>query len=121
MGLIIKEVGLLGSKNQYKRLMALFDTGATHNYISKNFSNDETIDDIGIIEYLDKKPIFFPTGDKIEDCNIINIKLLKIDNVSIEQPEFFLLDMMYDVVIGAKLMQKLKIVLNPSIKEINFS
>jgi len=52
---------------------------------------------------------------------IINLKLLKIDKIPIEQPEFFLFDMkMYDVIIGAKLMQKLKIVLNPASKEITF-
>ena len=48
MGLIIKEVGILGSKNRYKKLKALFDTGATRNYISKKFSDEETIDDVGI-------------------------------------------------------------------------
>ena len=49
------------------------------------------------------------------------MQVLKIDNNSIEQPRFFLLDMkMYDMIIGAKLMQELKIILNPFLKEINF-
>ena len=120
MGLIIKEIGLLGSKNSYKKLKALFDTGATRNYISKEFSNKETIDDIGVVTFRDKGPVIFPDGNEKEG-EIINLKLLKIDGVPIENPEFFLFDMkMYDVIIGAKLMQELKIILNPSIKQISF-
>ncbi len=122
MGLIIREVGLLGSKNKYKKLKALFDTGATRNYISEEFLDKDTIDDIGIVEYKGKEFVTFPNGFEKEG-SIINLKLLKIDNKHpVEKPEFFLLDMkMYDVIIGAKLMQKLGLILNPSIKEISFN
>ena len=120
MGKIFKEVTLLGSKNKYMKLNALFDTGATYNYISKEFSNKETIDDIGIIRFCDKDSVIFADGNE-KECNIINLKLLKIGEFRVEQPEFHLFDMkMCDVVIGAKLMQKLKIVLDHSSKEIYF-
>ncbi len=122
MGLIIKEVGILGSKNRYKKLKALFDTGATRNYISESFNDKETIDDIGIVSYHGQDFVIFPDGFKKEG-EIISLKLLKINGVEpIKQPKFFLLDMkMYDIIIGAKLMQQLRMVLNPSIKEINFN
>ncbi len=125
MGRIFKEIGLLGSTNQYKKLRALFDTGATYNYISEKFSTDETIDDIGIMEYLGREPVFFPTGDKVDNLQIIKLKLLKIEGVPIEQPEFRILNMKpydetYDVIIGAKLMQQLNIVLKPVSHEIFF-
>ncbi len=127
MGLIIKEVGILGSKNKYKKLKALFDTGATRNYISEEFideysSDKYTIDDIGIVEYHGSDFVIFPDGVK-KDGLIVSLKLLKIDNkYPIEKPKFFLFNMkMYDIIIGAELMQELKIVLNPSIHEISFS
>ena len=120
MGLIIKEVGLLGSNNKFKRLKALFDTGATRNYICKKFSDDKTIDDIGIVEYLGKGYVWFPNGEN-EEGSTIKLKLLKIENISIEEPEFFLFDMKeYDIIIGAKLMQEMGMILNPYIKEISF-
>jgi len=120
MGLIIKEVGLLGSKNKYKKLKALFDTGATRNYISKNFSDNTTIDDLGVVEYHGQDFVIFPDGFS-KNGSIINLKLLKIENVPIEEPEFFLMDMkIYDVIIGAKLMQKINLILNPSVKELSF-
>jgi len=121
MGLIVREVGLLGSKNRYKKLRALFDTGATRNYISEEFLDKDTIDDIGIVNFHGKDFVTFPDG--VEKWgSIISLKLLKIDNkYPIVNPEFFLLDMkMYDIIIGAKLMQQMRMILNPSIKEISF-
>ena len=120
MGLIIKEIGILGSKNKFKRLKALFDTGATRNYISNHFSDNESVDDIGIIEYKGKDFVIFPDGFE-KMGSIISFKLLKVENIPLENPEFFLLDMkMYDVIIGALLMQEMGIILNPYIKEISF-
>lgn len=127
MGLIIREVGILGSKNRYIKLKALFDTGAARNYISKEFveehtHNKYTIDDVGVMKYHGSDFVIFPDGVE-QNGLIVSLKLLKIDHkYSIEEPKFFLLNMkMHDIIIGAKLMQQLKITLNPFLKEINFS
>ena len=124
MGKIIKEIGLLGSKDNFIRLNALFDTGATINVIKKRFDNGGSIDDIGIIEYLGWGQLILANGMDIK-AQKIKLKLLKLlgagNKDPIKEPEFFLLDeLIYDVIIGAKLMQQLGIILNPSKKEISF-
>lgn len=121
MGRIFKEVGVLGSANRYKRLKALFDTGAGDNYIGEEFDDGSSVYDLGVLEYGEEKPIILPDGSEIIGKKI-KLKLLKIDGTEpITEPEFYLFDMKRcEVIIGAKLMQELKMVLNPSIKEINF-
>lgn len=121
MGKIFKEVGLLGAKNKFIKVKALFDTGAGCNYIAETFKDGSSIYDLGILELKEKQPVIFPNGIDI-DGRMIKLKLLKIDKVAtISEPKFCLFDMkLYDVIIGAKLMQELKIILNPSIKEIGF-
>jgi len=76
---------------------------------------------LGILEFKEKQLIIFPNGIDI-DGRMIKLKLLKIDGtIPIPEPTFCLFDMrMCDVIIGAKLMQQLRIILNPSKKEINF-
>lgn len=121
MGKIFKEIGVLGANNKYMKLKALFDTGAYYNYIAEEFENGSSIYDLGIVEFKEKLPVVFPNGFDV-DGRMIKLKLLKIDGTTpIPAPTFCLFDMkMYDVIIGAKLMQELKIILNPSIKEITF-
>ena len=122
MGKIFKEIGLLGAKNKFIKIQALFDSGAGHNYIAERFSDGSSIYDLGILELKEKQPVIFPNGTDTEG-RIIKLKLLKIDGIApIPEPTFYLFDMtMCDVIIGAKLMQELKIVLNPSLKEISFT
>ena len=122
MGKIFKEVGLLGAKNKFIKIKALFDTGAGYNYIAEIFSDGSSIYDLGILELKEKQPIIFPNGTDI-DGRMIKLKLLKIEGTTpIPEPTFCLFDMkMCDVIIGAKLMQQLKIILNPSIKDLTFS
>ncbi len=124
MGKIYKEIGILGANNKYMKLKALFDTGAYYNYIAKEFRNGDSIHDLGIMEFKEELPVIFPNGVDING-RMIMLKLLKIDNniEPIKEPEFCLFDMKSecDVIIGAKLMQDLKMTLNPSIKEIKFS
>ncbi len=121
MGKIFKEIGLLGAKNKFIKIKALFDTGAEHNYIAEIFSDGSSIYDLGILELKEKQPVIFPNGTDI-DGMMIKLKLLKIDGIQpIPEPTFCLFDMkMCDVIIGAKLMQQLGIILNPSKKEISF-
>ena len=121
MGRIFKQISLQGTTNKYKKLVALFDTGAGHNYIGEEFNDGSSIYDLGILEYGKEKDVVLPDGSTII-CKKIKLKLLKIDKVEpIIEPEFFLFDMKKcEVIIGAELMQQLRMVLKSSIKEINF-
>lgn len=122
MGKIFKEIGILGANNKYMKLKALFDTGAYYNYIAEEFRDGSSIHDLGIVEFKEKLPVMFPNGFYV-DGRMIRLKLLKINNkITIEEPQFCLFDMRteYDIIIGAKLMQELNIVLNPSLEQINF-
>ncbi len=121
MGKIVREVGLIGSNNRQIKLNALFDTGAYANHIAEKFLNGQTIDDLGVFEFGEKMPIILPTGEPLEGTTI-KLKLLRIHGTDpIKNPSFCLWDMkMYDVIIGARLMQQLDLTLQPSIKEIIF-
>lgn len=122
MGKIFKEIVVLGTNGTYKKLKALFDTGAYYNYISKEFRDKSSVYGLGIVEFREEMPIVFPNGFYI-DGRMIKLKTLKIgDDVTVKEPQFCLFDMRFecDVIIGAKLMQELKMVLKPSIKEISF-
>ena len=121
MGKIIREIGLIGSNNRQIKLDALFDTGADTNHIAKEFSDGRTIDDIGIFEFEEEKSIILADGTPIKGT-MIRLKLLKIYGTApIKNPSFCLWDMkLHDVIIGARLMQQLKLKLQPSIKEISF-
>ncbi len=124
MGKIIREIGILGANNKYARLRALFDTGAYYNYIAEEFRDGSSIYDLGIVEFKEPLPVIFPNGSDVCGRMII-LKLLKIDKKiePIKKPQFCLFDMKaeFDIIIGAELMQQLKMVLNPSIKEISFN
>lgn len=121
MGKIIREIGLIGSNNRQIKLRALFDTGAYTNHIAKKFSNGQTIDDIGVLEFGEKQEIIFPNGEDIQGT-MIKLKLLKMHGTGpIKKPDFCLWDMkLYDVIIGARLMQQLDLTLTPSSKKIDF-
>ena len=120
MGKIFKEVIIFGSKS-HKKLLALFDTGATYNYIGYTFRDNSSIYDLGIIEYKEPLLVIFANNTESEG-QMIKLKSLHItkDKV-INEPTFCLFDLkLCDIIIGAKLMQELKIALNPSIKEVQF-
>lgn len=122
MGKIYKEIGLLGAKNKFIKIKALFDTGAEHNYIARVFKDKGSIYDLGILEFMEKRPVVFPNGTDIEG-RMIKLKLLKIEGIMpISEPKFCLFDMtMCDVIIGAELMQELNMVLHPTSHEIFFA
>jgi len=121
MGKIFKQIGLQGTTNEYKKLIALFDTGAGSNFIGEEFADGSSIYDLGILEYGEEKDVILPDGSPIT-CKKIKLKLLKIDKAEpIMKPEFLLFDMKkYEIIIGAKLMQQLRMTLKPSIKDFSF-
>ena len=125
MGRIFKNVNIAGAIGGYKKFTALFDTGAKDNYIREEFFNGTTLFDLGIIEYREPELRLMANGS-LDSCQKIKLKSLKIPiglkKKVIIEPEFLILkDASHDVIIGAKTMQKLKISLYPTIKEINFN
>jgi len=121
MGMIFKEIGIVGLNNGCKQLIALFDTGASCNFIGEKFKDGSSIYDLGIVEYQKEQEFTLPDG-KPKIGRIIKLKILKICGESIEEPTFCLWKDMrgFDVIIGAKLMQQLNMILKPSTKEISF-
>jgi len=120
MGRILKEVILVGSKNTKKKITALFDTGAEYNYISNEFKDESSLDDIGIMAFGRKEPVIFPNGDT-QPTRIVRLKSLEINGTITNNPEFRSFNMkLVDMIIGAKLMQRLGIILKPCNKEIKF-
>jgi len=121
MGMIFKEIEISGLNVKDKKLTALFDTGTKINHISNRFKDNSSSIDLGIVEYGEKQKIFPPNLEEIKG-RMIKLELLKIKGTKpIPKPKFCLWNMkMYDMIIGAELMQELGMVLKPSIKEINF-
>ncbi|MBU2615836.1 MAG: aspartyl protease family protein [Nanoarchaeota archaeon] len=114
MGRIFKEVKIAGAVGGYKKFIALFDSGATHNYIGERFLNTS-----GVIEYGEESE-HTAVGNNLVKCRRIKLKSLRIRNRAIVEPEFYSIGRDgTEVIIGAKTMQKLKIILNPAIKEIS--
>ncbi len=121
MGRIFRRVTVQGSKNFPIQLRALFDTGSDNNYIVPNFFKEGSVEDLGIIEYGENELTTLSDGSPIE-CRRIKLKSIEIEGKIILNPEFRLLDMPgCEILIGAKTMQKLKMVLNPSIHELSFN
>lgn len=122
MGLIIKEVVLLGTKNTYKKVEALFDTGATLNCIGWKFRDDSSLDNIGVNYFGEERDIITPTGHAVKG-RMVTLKELKIGEKIVENPKFYLFEMVhmfdkYDLIIGVELMQELGISLKPVTHEL---
>ena len=114
MGRIFKEVKIAGTIGGYKKFMALFDSGAVNNYIGERFLNS-----LGVIEYGEEVEQV-AAGNNLVKCRRIKLKSLRIRNRAIVEPEFYSIrNDGSEVIIGAKTMQKLKIILDPAIKEIS--
>ena len=121
MGMIFQEVEISGLNKEDKKLIALFDTGTRINHISQRFKDKSLAMDLGIVVYGRKQKVTLPNLKEIKG-RMIKLKSLKIEGINpISEPEFCLWDMrLYDIIIGAKLMQELGMILTPSVKEISF-
>ncbi len=122
MGLIIKGVVLLGTKKTYKKVEALFDTGANLNCIGWRFRDDSPLDDLGVSSFCEEIDILTPTGHAVRG-RIIILKELKIGEKIVKNPKFCLFEMVhtfskYDLIIGAELMQELGASLKPTTHEL---
>lgn len=121
MGRIFRRVNVSGSKNQPKRLRAIFDTGSEDNCIVPEFFEGGSVEDLGIIEYGKEEIKTLANGYPIK-CRKIKLKSLEVEGILINEPEFYIISLPgAEVLIGAKTMQELKMILNPSIHNISFS
>lgn len=119
MGKIKKQIEIVGLRKS-KKLEALFDSGADVNYVRKEFSDGDSIDNLGFIRYHQYIPI--KMGDsRFKRGEIIAFPKLVIDENSIEKLDMTVLaSMPHDVVIGHYLMQRLGIILNMKEEKIEY-
>ena len=115
MGFVKDKITIFGYATAIKKKTyeALFDSGACRNYISKELSDGITVDNIGYPILMAPRDVRLANGH-IESCEVIKFREIRIKNHSIEMPEFLVMDnLTEDVIIGARLMQEMKILLNP--------
>jgi len=111
MGKIEKEIEIVGQKEK-KKLKALFDSGADTNYVRTEFSDGISAEELGFIRYRTFRRIKLGDG-RYNLGEVVTFPQLIIDDVSIEKPEMIIMKgLPYDAVIGAFLMQQLRITLN---------
>jgi len=113
MGLIFLDIEIVGTRKS-KTLLALFDSGSYRNFIrSRNIFDNETPDDIGFHTFEGTSLSFLADGRSL-NVESVRFKELHIPQITIKNPLFLVMDnLSWDVIIGAELMQKEGIVLDP--------
>ena len=113
MGQIFLDIEIVGTRKS-KTLLALFDSGAYRNYLrSKNIFDNETPDDIGFHTYEGTRESNLADGRPVV-VDWVRFKELHIPQITIKDPLFLVMENLnWDVIIGAELMQKEGIVLDP--------
>lgn len=106
MGQIWQDIEIIGIKKK-KIVTALFDSGASFNYIrSENIYDNETPDDIGFHIYEGTKQSITADG-RFVNVDWIKFKSLKINQLIINEPRFLIMkDLTWDAIIGTELMQE---------------
>ena len=118
MGSVIEEVNIVGTLKA-KNIKALFDTGATSNYIRKQLLDGDTVDAIGFDTYEGERNIRL--GDaSITKGEVIRFKELVIEDLSEKEPKFIVMENLSDeVIIGVDSMQRLGISPDPLSEKIS--
>lgn len=112
MGAIREEIEIVGVRKS-KRIQALFDSGAYHNYIKRELTDGENVEDIGfhIFEGVHKARV---ANGGIVEVEKVRFKEIKIKNCSEKEPEFFIMDdLIEEAIVGVHLMQNFGIHLDP--------
>jgi predicted aspartyl protease len=111
----VKIVGTLKTKN----IMALFDTGATSNYIRKQLLDGDTVDAIGFDTYEGERDILLADTSRTKGERI-RFKELAIKDLSEKEPRFIIMENLLDeVIIGVDTMQRLGISPDPLSEKIS--
>ena len=108
---IIRDLVTIGGKLQETKLLSIFDTGADYSVIRPKLSNGQTIDEIGVSEYLPESvSIFLPGQTEEDDAKWLDYAVfdwIDIAGVRIRNPGFVILEIGDDVLIGHEFMQNI--------------
>lgn len=119
MGMIRQNIIIKGVHKR-KKISALFDSGASHNCIRRQFSDGENVDDIGFHIYEGDCVLIIASEESIPG-QIVRFRKIQIMHCNEIEPEFIITDKLSeDVIIGAQLMQKLGIILDMPNEKIKF-
>jgi len=117
MGAIREEIEIIGMKKS-KKILALFDSGAYRNYIKMKLEDGDGPEDIGFHTFEGEHKVILANGDTTVGEKVA-FKEVRIKEHNIKEPRFVIMEnLIEDVIIGVKLMQKLKITLDPPNKKI---
>lgn len=112
----VKIVGILKAKD----ITALFDTGATSNYIRRQLLDGDTVDTIGFNTYEGERNIRLADASVVVKGEGIRFEELVIKDSTERKPEFIVMENLSDeVIIGVVSMQKLKITPDPLSEKIS--
>lgn len=112
MGAIREEVEIIGVRKS-KKIQALFDSGAYRNYIRRQLTDGEKVEDIGFHIFEGIHRVILANGN-IAEGEKVRFREIKIEDCSVREPEFVIMDnLIEDVIIGVYLMQELDINLDP--------
>src|SRR5438445_551430 len=106
MGKVTHPIEIVGY-NTTRKLVAMFDTGASNNFLPSIFSDGDKAEDIGFKEFLGTRE-FFMADETTTKGDVVKFDMLKIENMKIKEPIFVILDNLVDeAIIGTHLMQVL--------------
>lgn len=92
----------------------MFDTGAFRNYVKRELSDGQTVDDIGYHVFEGMHRVILANGE-IATGERIRFREVKIKGRKATEPQFIVLDnLVEDTIIGVHMMQKLGIILDPA-------
>lgn len=116
MGAIRETVSLTGTISSVD-LLAFFDTGSDYNVIRPRLSNGMTIDELGVVEYLEPVSLVLPGEDEsalderrtVESYDFALFKWIDILGKRIYEPAFVLMEIGDDMLVGHGIMQRIGI------------
>ena len=118
MGRIREEIELTGT-SKCKKILALFDTGAAQNYIRRELTDGDNVENIGYHIFLGEHRAILANGD-IALGEKVRFKAVNIKEHKVIEPEFIIMDnLTEDSIIGVNLMQRLRVTLDLSNEEID--
>ena len=118
MGAINEVIEIIGTRKS-KKISALFDSGAYRNYIKRELGDGDRAEDIGFHIFEGTHRAILANGN-IAVGERVRFKEIHVKECSVKEPRFVIMEnLIEDIIIGVKLMQKLGITLDPPNERIN--